>query len=167
MAEDVRLDTDQFLDLLHLLARDGADPATVANPPARIHVALARVGRRRQMLDRQRWQPATSKQMDALTDPENVEWVAITKADWEIGKRDLALPPDLIQAIEEQVDGFDEPEDPGCDASQQETVRRSLHEQFQARSRPEPHRSMNACTSLGCVARKQSNIQVPSPDRWK
>lgn len=55
MTDDVGLGPDQFLDLLHMVAHDHADLAALANPPARIHVALRRAQRRKEKLDRARW----------------------------------------------------------------------------------------------------------------
>ena len=46
MSEEVQLGCEQFLDMLQMLAADHADPATVANPPARIRRALARTMQR-------------------------------------------------------------------------------------------------------------------------
>jgi len=127
MAEEVRLDADHFLDMLHMLAHDGADPATVENPPARIRVALTRENRRRKKIIRERSQQATDEEWEAVPGrAEDVESVAIANLDWQIGKRRLALPSDQTQAIEDELDGSDVPEDSGHDAAHQERVRRSL-----------------------------------------
>jgi hypothetical protein len=126
MEDDIHLDADHFLDMLHTLAHDGADPATVANPPARIRVALRREDRRRERLFRLRWQQPTPEQSAAAPAREQVESVAITNADWEIGRRRLALPPDQTQAIEEQLDGSDMPSNSGSNAADRKSVRRSL-----------------------------------------
>src|ERR1022692_4249215 len=44
MSEEVKLGCEQFLDMLQMFAVDHADPATLANPPARIYCALTRQG---------------------------------------------------------------------------------------------------------------------------
>lgn len=131
MAEDVRLSHDQFLDMLHVIAHDRADPATVANPSARIRAALSREHRRSQMLYRKRWMPLSPAQTTGLEDPHAVESAAIAKIDWERGKRDLELPPDQRRAVEARFDGLNlqasgVPDELACDPTHLESVRRSL-----------------------------------------
>lgn len=131
MGRDVGLPYDAFLDMLHMLAHDGADPATVANPPARIRRALSRADQRRNRRDRKRWTPPTPAQTEGLEDPQDVESTAIAELDWERGRRDLQLPPDQTRAVEARLDGLNlqaskAPEELGWDAAHLERVRRSL-----------------------------------------
>lgn len=129
--DDVQLGPDQLLDMLHMLASDYADWATVANPPARIRSALTRQERRQEMLYRRRWQQATPAQIDCLEGRRDVESEVIAEVDWERAKRDLGLPPDESRAIEGRIDGLnlqaaDAPDELGWDADRLGAVRRSL-----------------------------------------
>lgn len=130
LLDDVGLEPDQFLDMLKMLAADHADGATVANPAARIRVALSREVARREMLHRNRWQQATPEQLDRL-DTLDFESTVIVDVDWEHAKRDLALPPDESRAIEARIEGanlqaVDAPDEFGWDAARLSAVRRSL-----------------------------------------
>jgi hypothetical protein len=126
----VGLGPDQFLDMLEMLAADQADAATVANPAARIRVALTREVARHEMLHRKRWQRATPEQLERL-DSLDFESTVIVDVDWEHAKRDLALPPYESRAIEARMEGVnlqaaDAPDELGWDAARLSAVRRSL-----------------------------------------
>lgn len=128
MTEDIRLDHEQFLDLLHMLAYDRADPATVPNPPARILAALSREQRRKERLNRERWMPPTQAQADGQID--EVETGTLADVDWDRAKRELGLPPDQTRAVEARMEGSSlqasDGADLGWDASRVERIRRSL-----------------------------------------
>jgi hypothetical protein len=129
MTDEVRLPADQFLDMAHVLAHDGAKAAAVANPPARIRLALARNERRRKRLYRQRWKQPTPEQTDGLRDPHNVELSANAMLDWERVRQ--GLPPDQTRAVEARIDGvnlqaLDAADHLGWDAARLNAIRRSL-----------------------------------------
>ena len=130
-AEEVKLENDQFLDAIHMLARDQANPADVTNPPARIRAALARQQRRERERDQERWMPPTEDQISSLEDLENVESTAIAKVDWERGSQALEIPEDQKVAVEARIEGLDlqgsdAAESLGWDADRLERTRRSL-----------------------------------------
>jgi len=131
MAEEVLLPYDQFLEMLQMVAHDRADASTVENPPGRIRTALARAGRRKAFLDRQRSQQLTLEQSDGLTDLRDVESEVIADVDLERAKRDVALPPDQTRAVEARLNGVDlQAADAndylGWDAARLKAVRRFL-----------------------------------------
>ena len=131
MTEEVRLDYSQFLDVLHMLAHDGADPVGVSNPPARIRTALSRQERRQLSLERERWMPATAEQVNNLACSQNLESRIVAEVDWDRAKRDLCLPPDQVRAVEARIDGCnlqasEVPGDLDWDSARVEKVRRSL-----------------------------------------
>jgi hypothetical protein len=131
LEEEVLLKVAKFLDALHIMAHDRAEAGTLPNPPARLRRALARRQKRQKLVDRIRWLPPTPEQSSTLQDPEHVESSAITRVDWEHGRRDLRLPPDQTQAVEARFDGLNlqssEAADYlGWDLSRLEAVRRSL-----------------------------------------
>jgi len=134
MTGDVRLKFDRYLDMLHMLAHDRADPATVANPPARIHVALKRKQHRNEELDRERSMELTAKEAnrkDPRQDPKHIESSVIANVDWERGKAAVQLPPDQARAVEAKMEGVnlqssDAADDLGLEPAQLENIRRSL-----------------------------------------
>jgi len=114
-----------------MLAHDGADPASVSNPPARIRTALSRQKRRQLSLDRERWMPATAEQVNSLACSQNLESRIVVEVDWDRAKRDLRLPPDQVRAVEARIDGCNlqasgGPGDLDWDSARVEKVRRSL-----------------------------------------
>jgi hypothetical protein len=131
MAQEVSLSSDQFLEMMHMLAYDRAEAATVANPPARIRRALTRDDRRKRTLYRERWRQFTPEQTESLADPNNFESSAIATMDWERAKRDLSLPTDQIRAVEARFEGVnlqaaDTSDYLGWDEAHVKAVRRSL-----------------------------------------
>ena len=131
LTQEVKLPNDQFLDVVYALARDQANPADVANPPARIRTALAGQRRRGRAKDRERWMPPAEEQISSLEDLENVESMAIAKVDWERGSQALELPEDQKLAVEARIEGLDvqgsdAAESLGLDADRLERTRRSL-----------------------------------------
>jgi hypothetical protein len=131
MSDDLLLEPDQFLDMLHMLAHDDAEPFDIPNPAARIRAALSRNQRRRQLLDRKRSMTITPEQTKALEDSAQVESSAIAKIDWERGRKVVDLPADQTWAVEAKLEGLslqssEAPHYLGWDPTRLAAVRRSL-----------------------------------------
>jgi hypothetical protein len=128
---EVGLRYDDYLDAVQMMARDRCNPAEVANPPARVRLALIRKQHRKEQWERQRYMAFTEEQESGLMQPAQIEDEAIAKIDWERGKATLELPEDQTRAVEAKMDGLDlqasEARDElGWDAARVAAVRRSL-----------------------------------------
>jgi hypothetical protein len=129
--DEAHLPDDEYLDALGMMAHDGANPAEVANPPARVRYALERAQQQQAILDRERWMPPTAGQTSGLQDSHDIESSAIARIDWERGKRDLGLPGDQTRAVEARIEGLSLQSSEARDflaweADRVEAVRRSL-----------------------------------------
>jgi hypothetical protein len=133
LKQDLELAAEDFFEMIRMLARDGADPASVANPPARILTALRRERKRQEGVWRSRWSQYdedTVEQDGALT-PNGFESAAVVRVDWENGRRNLKLPDDQARAIVACYQGLnlqsrEAAEWLAWDAARVATVRRSL-----------------------------------------
>jgi hypothetical protein len=129
MDKEVRLKPDKFLDMVHMLTHDQKSASEVANPPARVIVALKRAKKREAKLDMERcWMLAEPEQLNTFKDAETS---ATVKVDLERGLADLGLSSDQVRLIEAKLDGLGlqesgAPDYLGWNPTKLKSVRRSL-----------------------------------------